>query len=62
MAVLGQRVLHHRGEGHQLRISRDDLLAHGIIGIVWVDQRDEIRRDIHPEKVSGRKRFTLALG
>jgi len=34
VAVLGQRVLHHRREGFVLAVGRDDLAADRVVGIV----------------------------
>ncbi len=43
VAVLGERVLHHRGEGVVLGRDRDDLAADGVVGVVGVDEADEVR-------------------
>ncbi len=62
MAVLGERVLHHRGEGLVLAAGRDDLAADRIVGILGVDQADEVGRDIDPELVGRRQPFALLVG
>ena len=49
MRILTQRVTHHRLETFQLSDMRHDLLAHRAIGIVGVDQRSEVRRDLDAE-------------
>ena len=60
--ILRQRIFHHGGERFEFRGGRDHLSAHGVVGIGRVDQRDEVRRDVHPEQVGGRQSFRLALG
>ena len=62
VAVLGQGVLHHPGEGPQLRADRDDLAADRVVGIVGVDQRHEVGRDVHPELVRRRQALALVVG
>ena len=59
MAVLGERVLHHRGERLRLAAARDDLAADRVVRVLRVDEADEVRRDVDPELV--RRRQTLAL-
>ena len=51
VAVLGERVLHHRGEGLLLAAERDDLATDGIVRVVGVDEAREVRRDVDPELV-----------
>ena len=53
VAVLGERVLHHRREGLLLAPERDDLAADRVVRVVGVDQADEVRRDVDPELVRG---------
>ena len=43
VAVLGERVLHHPGEGAVLAGGRDDLAADRVVRVVRVDQADEVR-------------------
>ncbi len=50
VAVFRQRVFHHGGEGHQLTGGGDDLLAHRVVRVIGVDQRDEIGGDIDAEQ------------
>ena len=54
MAVLGQRVLHHRRERLLLAAGRDDLAADRVGRVVRVDEADEVGRDVHPELVRAR--------
>ena len=49
VAVLGERVLHHRREGLLLPAERDDLAADRVGRILRVDQADEVRGDVDPE-------------
>ena len=62
VAVLGERVLHHRRERLVLRADRDDLAADRVVGVVGVDERDEVRRDVDPELVRRREALALFLG
>jgi hypothetical protein len=62
VAVLGEGVLHHPREGAQLRADRDDLAADRVVGIVGIDERDEVGRDVHPELVGRRETFALVVG
>ena len=62
VAVLGERVLHHRGEGLLLAPERDHLAADRVVGVVGVDQADEVRRDVDPELVGGAEAGPLLVG
>ena len=62
VAVLGERVLHHRGEGAVLAADRDDLAADRVVRVVRVDQADEVRRDVDPELVRGGETGALVVG
>ena len=62
VAILRQRVLHHPGEGAQLRTDRDDLAADRIVRVVGVDEADEVRRDVDPELVRRREALALVVG
>ena len=62
VAVLGERVLHHRGEGLLLAAERDDLAADRVVGIVRVDQADEVRRDVDAELVRRGEPVALLVG
>jgi hypothetical protein len=62
VAVLGQRILHHRSEGLVLAAGRDDLAADRVVGVLGIDQADEVRRDVDPELVGGRQPFALLVG
>ena len=62
MPVFGQRVFHHAGEGHDFTGGGDDLKADRIAGIVRINQRCEVRGNIHPEQAPGGERFALAVG
>ena len=62
VAVLGERVLHHRGEGLLLAPERDDLAADRVVRVLRVDQADEVRRDVDPELVGGGQPFALLVG
>ena len=62
VAVLGERVLHHRGEGLVLATARDDLAADRVVGVLGVDQADEVGRDVDPELVGRRQAVALVVG
>ena len=62
MAILGERVLHHPGEGAVLLRGRDDLQADRIVGVVGVDQAHEVRRDVDAEPVRDRQPLALGVG
>ena len=62
VAVLGERVLHHPGEGAQLGADGDDLAADRVVRVVGVDERDEVGRDVHPELVGRREPLALVVG
>jgi hypothetical protein len=62
VAVLGQRVLHHRGERLVLRGDGDDLAADGVAGIVRVDEADEVGRDVDPELVRSAQALAFLVG
>ncbi len=59
VSVLGERVLHHRGERFVLAVGGDDLAADRVVGIVGVYQADEVRRDVHAELVGSREAVAL---
>jgi hypothetical protein len=42
--------------------SRDDLAADRVVGVLGVDQADEVRRDIDPELVGRRQSLALLVG
>ena len=62
VAVLGERVLHHRGERLLLPAGRDDLAADRVVRVVRVDQADEVGRDVHAELVRRREPQALVVG
>ncbi len=62
VAVLGEGVLHHRGEGLLLAAGRDDLAADRVVGVVRVDQADEVGRDVDTELVRRRQAQALIVG
>ena len=62
VAVLGERVLHHRREGLVLATDRDDLAADRVVRVVRVDEADEVRRDVDPELVGRRQALALLVG
>ena len=62
VAVLGERVLHHAGEGAVLAGGRDDLQADGVVRVLGVDQAHEIGRDVDPELVRHREALALFVG
>ena len=62
VAVLGERVLHHPGEGAVLARGRDDLQADRVVGVLRVDQAHEVGRDIDPELVGHREALALLIG
>ena len=62
VAVLGERVLHHRGERLLLAAERDDLAADRVVRVVGVDQADEVRRDVDPELVRRGQALALLVG
>ncbi len=62
MAVLGERVLHHPGEGTQLGSDRDHLAADRVVRVVGIDERDEVGRDVDPELVGRREPLALVVG
>ena len=62
VAVLGQRVLHHRRERLLLPAQRDHLAADRVVRVVRVDQADEIRRDVDAELVGCAETLALLVG
>jgi hypothetical protein len=62
MAVLAERVLHHRFEALELTAKRNDLPADGAVGVVPVHECGKIRRDVQPETVPGRHAFLFFRG
>ena len=62
VAVLGERVLHHPGEGAVLAGGRDDLQADRVVRVVRVDQADEVGRDVDPELVRRGEPLALVVG
>ncbi len=62
VAVLGERVLHHRGERLLLTAERDDLAPDRVVGVLRVDQADEVGRDVDPELVRGAEAVALLVG
>ena len=62
VAVLGERVLHHRREGLLLAAEGDDLAADRVVRVVRVDQADEVGRDVDPELVRRRQAVALLVG
>ncbi len=61
-AILGERVLHHRGEGLLLAPDRDDLPTDRVRRVGGVDEADEVRRDVDAELVGRRQALALLLG
>ena len=53
MAVLREGVLHHRGERLLFPPKRNHLAPNGVVGILRIDQADEVRSDVDPEFVRG---------
>ena len=62
VAVLGERVLHHRREGLLLAAERDDLAADRVVRVRRVDERDEVRRDVDAELVRRAEALALLVG
>ena len=62
MGILGQGIFHHGSEGFQLWGGGDDLLADWVVGVIGVDQRDEVGGHVHPEQAGGGEGFALAFG
>ena len=62
VAVLRERVLHHRGEGMRLAAARDDLAADRVVRVLRVDQADEVGRDVDPELLGRREPLALVVG
>jgi len=62
VAVLGERVLHHRREGLVLAPEGDYLAADRVVGVAGVNQAREIRRDVDPELVVGGEALALLVG
>src|SRR5207249_7643032 len=62
VAVLREGVLHHPREGLRLAAGGDDLAADRVGGVLWVDQADEVRRDVDPELVRSRQARPLVIG
>src|SRR3989304_14206 len=54
VTVLGERVLHHPREGLRLAPEGDDLAAERVVGVLRVDQAQEVRRDVQAELVRRR--------
>jgi hypothetical protein len=61
VAVFRQRIFHHGCERYHLGIGRDHLLSYGIFRIVRINQRDEVRRNIHAEQAAGIQGFLFGL-
>jgi len=62
VAVLGERVLHHPGEGAELPARRDDLAPDRIVRVVRVHEADEVGRHVHPELVRRGEALALVVG
>ena len=62
VAVLGERVLHHRGERLVLAPERDDLAADRVVRVVGVDQAREVGRDVDAELVVRGQPLALLVG
>ena len=62
VAVLGERVLHHRGEGLVLPRARDDLPADRVVRVLRVHQADEVRRDVDAELLGRGQALALVVG
>src|SRR3990172_5284687 len=62
VTVLGERVLHHPREGLRLAPEGDDLAAERVVGVLRVDQAQEVRRDVHAELVRRREALALLVG
>ena len=60
--VLGEAVLHHPGEAAQLAAERDDLAPDRVLGILGVDEADEVGRDVDAELVGGGQALALLVG
>ena len=62
VAVLGQRVLHHRREGLLLATQRHDLAADGVGRVARVDEAQEVGRDVDAELVRRAEALALLVG
>jgi hypothetical protein len=62
VAILGERVLHHRGERFLLASERYHLAADRVVRIIGVDQAGEVGRDVDAELVRRRQAVALFLG
>ena len=62
VAVLGEAVLHHRGERLLLPTERDHLAADRVGRVLRVDEADEVRGDVDPELVRRREARSLLVG
>ncbi len=62
VAVLGQRVLHHRGERLLLAAERDHLAPDRVGRVLRIDEADEVGRDVDPELVGRAQAGPLLLG
>ena len=62
VAVLGERVLHHRREGLLFAAGRDDLAADRVGRVLRVDEADEVGRDVDAELVRRGEPFALVVG
>src|SRR5271157_1960085 len=47
VAVFRERIFHHGCERYHLCIGWDHLLSYWIFRVVWINQRDKVRRNIH---------------
>ena len=62
VAVLGERVLHHRRECLLLAAKWDHLAAYRVVRVIRVDERDEVGRDVDAEFVRRREALALLVG
>ena len=61
VAVLREGVLHHPGECLRLATCGDDLAPDRVVRIPWVDQADEVGRDVDPELVGRAQALALVV-
>jgi hypothetical protein len=61
VGVFGERIHHHPLVRLQFIRGGDDLLSNRVVGILRIDQRNEVGRNVHPEETLGGQGPALAL-